>query len=147
MLTLLKVVAVDIGSAYIQAFSRELIYAIARPEFGKNASLILIVEKVLYGLKTSGAEWHYKLADNLRSMGLRTADTDLWMCDRGDYYEFIAVLVDDLLIFTREPNKVIEPLRKVFMYELKGLGSPEYYSGADVKYDEECGKWEMPSHT
>jgi hypothetical protein len=50
-------------------YSRELIYAIAGPEFGKNASLIFIVEKALYGLKTSGAEWHCKLADNLRSMG------------------------------------------------------------------------------
>ena len=148
-LMLLKVVAADIGSAYIQAFTKELIYAIAGPEFGKHAGLILIVERALYGLKTSGAEWHCKLADNLRSMGFRLskADTDLWMRDRGDYYEFVAVLVDDLLVFAREPDKVIEPLRKVFLYELKGLGTPEYYSGADVKYDEECGKWEMSSHT
>ena len=60
----------------------------------------------------------------------KLADTDLWMHDRGDYYEFVAVLVDDLLAFAREPDKVIEPLQKVFMYELKGLGTPEYYSGA-----------------
>ena len=68
-------------------------------------------------------------------MGFRTskADTDLLMRDRGDYYESVAVLVDDLLVFAREPDKVIEPLRKVFMYELKGLGTPEYYNGADVK--------------
>jgi hypothetical protein len=45
---------------------------IAGPEFGKNTGLILIVEKVLYGLKTSGTEWHCKLADNLQSMGFRT---------------------------------------------------------------------------
>jgi hypothetical protein len=27
-------------------------------------------------------------------------------------------VVDDLLVFTREPDKVIDPLQKVFMYEL-----------------------------
>lgn len=145
----LKVIAADVGSAYIQAFTREKIYVIAGPEFGKLAGKILIIVKALYGLKTSGARWHQQFADNLRSMGFRPckADHDLWIRDRGDYYEYVAVIVDDLLIFSKTPEDVIEPIKQVCGYELKGVGIPEYYNGADVGFDNESQCWSLSAHT
>jgi len=73
---------------------------------------ISIIVKALYDLKSSGAMWHQKLSDNLRDMGFRFchADSDLWMRDRGDHYEYIAAIVDDLLIFSNECLSIIEPL-------------------------------------
>ena len=100
----LQIVAADVGSAYIQAFTIEKVFTIAGPEWGFIGleGAILIVEKALYGLKSSGAMWHQKLADSLRMMGFKQccADPDFWMRDMNGHYEFIAVIVDNLLIFS-----------------------------------------------
>ena len=52
------------------------------------------------------------------------------MRDKGDYYEYIAVYVDDLLVFSKDAMAIIETIRNE--YDLKGVGSPEYYLGGDV---------------
>ena len=44
---------------------------------------------------------HLKFVEKLRNMGYLSckADHDLWMRDRGDNWECVAVMVDDLLVF------------------------------------------------
>ena len=44
----------DIGNAYLEAFTDEKLYIVAGPEFQEFEGYILIVLKVLYGLKSSG---------------------------------------------------------------------------------------------
>ena len=141
----LKVIAADIGSAYIQSLTIEKIYCVPGIEFGPWAGIKVIVVKALYGLKASSACWHQKCADSPRDMGFvpSKADYDLWMRQRGDHYEYVAVLVDDLLVFSREPETIIGPLEDLYKYELKGVGEPEYYSGADMKLNPETQLWEM----
>jgi hypothetical protein len=54
----LKVLAADIGNAYINADAREKVYFVAGDEFGfslKGRNVIIV--KALYGLKSSGAAW------------------------------------------------------------------------------------------
>ena len=60
----------------------------------------LIIRKALYGLKSSGKRWHERFAVVLRKMGFfpSKAEEDIWMRDKGDHYEYIAVYVDDLTI-------------------------------------------------
>lgn len=43
--------------------------------------------KAFYGLKTSGARFHEKLADTMRGLGFTRskADQDVWMRDAGDH--------------------------------------------------------------
>ena len=48
-----KVIAADVASAHVQALTGELVYAIARQEFGPWQGKILINVKALYGLKSS----------------------------------------------------------------------------------------------
>lgn len=55
MLNGLEISAFDIGSAYLEAFTKEKLYIIARPEFKELAGRILLVNKVLYGPRMSGA--------------------------------------------------------------------------------------------
>jgi len=69
------------------------------------------------------------------------------MRDRGDYYEYIAVMVDDLLIFSKEPLSIIEALQKLWGYTLKGVGTPEYYSGADIEWDKGRQCWTLGAKT
>ena len=145
----LQVIAGDISSAYLQSFTCEKIYTVLGEEFGHLAGLKVIVVRALYGLKLSAAMWHQKLADSLRGMGFvpSKADYDLWLRAREDHYEYIAVIVDDLLVFSKEPHLIIESLKEVSGYELKGVGVPEYYSGADVRYNSNEKSWEWMSRT
>ena len=71
------------------------------------------------------------LSATLRKMGFlpSRADHDLWMRRRGDHYEYIATYVDDLLVFSKRPMEIIDTVKKI--YELKGVGAPEYYLGSD----------------
>jgi hypothetical protein len=139
VLMYLHVIAADVGSAYIQAYTIEKVYTIAGPEWAPLGlvGVILIIIKALYGLKSSGAMWHLKLADNLREMGFMPcqADCDFWYRPVGTHYEYIAVIVDDLLIFSRNPDEIIETLQTCYKYKLGGVGTPEYYNGADISFD------------
>ena len=55
---------------------------------------------------------------------------NLWYKDMGTHYEYIGTYVDDLLIASMNPKKIIDALKEV--YVLKGVGIPEYYLGADI---------------
>ena len=57
------------------------------------------------------------------------ADYDLWIKNKGDHYEYVATYVDDILVFSRDPMKIIKEVQRKF--ELKGIGRPEYYLGGN----------------
>ena len=59
------------------------------------------------------------------------ADPDLWMKDCKTHYEYIARYVDDILIFSKEPQELLKCLQVVC--PLQGVGVPEYYLGGDFK--------------
>ena len=77
----LEVWSTDIGNAYLEAKTKEKVYIVAGPEFGDREGHILVFNKALYGLKSSGLKWHEKFADTLRSMGFvpSKAENDIWM--------------------------------------------------------------------
>ena len=56
---------------------------------------------------------HLKFAENLSSMGFTPckADQNLWMHDREDHWEYVVVMVEDLLVFSREADIIIEPIK------------------------------------
>ena len=90
----------DIGNAYLESYTREKVVFTAGPEFGDLAGHTLMIVKALYGLRTSGARFHEALATTLRKEGFQPclADSDLWLRDAGDHYEYMCVYVDDLLV-------------------------------------------------
>ena len=45
----------DIHNAYLEAHTSEKVYIIAGPEFGSRQGHTLVINKALYGLKSSGA--------------------------------------------------------------------------------------------
>ena len=127
----LDVCAADISTAFLHGKTRERVYIIAGPEFGEDAGKRLIVDRSCYGLKSSPARFHERLSQRLREMGFRPskADFDLWMRPKDDHYEYLATYVDDLLVFSREPLKIIKEVQKDFL--LTEAGKPEYYLGGD----------------
>jgi Reverse transcriptase (RNA-dependent DNA polymerase) len=96
----LRLWATNIGNAYLQAYTSEKVYIIAGHEFGNLEGLILVINKALYGLRSSGARWHDPLEDCMRELGFFTckAKPDIWMKKAPHAYEYVAVYVDDLAI-------------------------------------------------
>ena len=129
--------ATDIASAYLEAYTDEKVYIIAGPEFGDLEGHTVIIEKALYGLRTSGARYHDRFADTLRDMGFTQCknEPDLWMRDAGTHYEFICVYVDDLMAIMKDPARFFETLRKKYRYKLKGVEEPSYHLGGDFFRD------------
>jgi hypothetical protein len=129
----LQVCAADIGNAFLYGRTREKVFIKAGREFGEDiCGETLIVDKSLYGLRTSSARFHEHLSAKLRSMGYMPskADTDLWFKDMGSHYEYIARYVDDIIAFGKDPLSTINEVKRD--YVLKGIGRPEYYLGGDV---------------
>jgi hypothetical protein len=108
---------------------------IAGPEFGLDLhGKNLIIDKSLYGLKTSAARFHEHLSESLLRLGFKNTkhDPDLWMMDKSSHYEYLATYVDEILIWSKDPMAVIKVLEK--MYMLKCVGIPEYYLVGNVEF-------------
>ena len=131
--------ATDIGNAYLESVTKEKVYIVAGPEFGEREGHTLVIQKALYGLKSSGLRWHERFADVLRSMKFfaSKAEPDIWMRDKGDHYEYIGVYVDDLLIVSKEPQSIIDKLTVVHKFKLKGTGPVSFHLGCDFFRDED----------
>ena len=82
----LTVCAADIGNAFLYGKTREKVYIVAGREFGTLAGTPLIIDRGLYGLRSSSARFHEHLSTKLRAMGYRPskADTDFWIANKGD---------------------------------------------------------------
>jgi hypothetical protein len=95
----LQVCAADIGTAFLYGRTREKVFIKAGREFGPELEgQPLIVDKSLYGLRTSSARFHEHLSSKLRTMGYTPtkADPDLWIIDKGSHYEYMACYVNDI---------------------------------------------------
>ena len=63
------------------------------------------------------------------------ADTCVRLREMKNKYEYIAIYVDDLLIASEEPHKIIPNLKDKFKLMVKGDGPFEYHHGWDYKLD------------
>jgi hypothetical protein len=100
------------------------VYITAGPEFGSNLHCKnLIIDKSLYGLKTSAARFHEHLSESLLNLGFKKTkhEPDLWMVDKASHYEYLAAYVDDILIWIKDPMAVIKALEKTYMIKSVGI--------------------------
>ena len=138
-LNLLSTWTTDIGNAYLEAKTKEKFYIVAGPEFNELENHLLIINKALYGLRSSGLRWHEKLADTLRDMGFvpSKGENDIWMRRNGEVYEYIACYVDDLCIVAKDPKETTDLLLNKYGYKLKGTGPISYHLGCDYFRDKD----------
>lgn len=132
----LSVWATDVGNAYLEAKTSEKVYIIAGPEFGPHrVDHILIINKALYGLRSSGSRWHDRFADCLRELGFTPckAEPDIWMRKdkTGKRYEYVATYVDDLTLALADPEEFVKTLQERYGFKLKGTGEISFHLGMD----------------
>ena len=78
----------DVGNAFLYGKTREKVYVVAGEEFGEHKGKRMVIDKSLYGLKSSGARFHEHLSIRLKRMGYKPskADPDLWIKNLGTHY-------------------------------------------------------------
>lgn len=133
----LQLLACGIQNAYLTADCRERIYIIAGPEFGSEEGLVMIVRKVLNGLKSSKAVFRAHLAETLYDLGYTKADPDVWIrpamkADGSKYYEMVLVYVDDIHCVCHDPRATMSGLQGTFKLKYDEVEKPEMYLGAEV---------------
>lgn len=136
----LDIKSADVRNAYLNAPTQEKYWARAGPEFGSNEGRRVLIIRALYGLKGSAAAWRSFFAAALRQMGWKScekADPDVWMRaavkpDGTEYYEYLLVYVDDLLIASHDPGKVIQSIKKLFTLKDDSVGPPTRYLGSSI---------------
>eukprot|EP00957_Ditylum_brightwellii_P078616 5976852-Ditylum_brightwellii.AAC.2 len=104
----------DIGNAFPNAFTNETLFvARAGPEFGKHEGKCIT-----------------------------RFNNDVWIrLDKsGKMYEYICTHVDNLMICSKEPDKVVKEIESVYLVKDSSKGQPDYYLGNDYKKDSH-GRW------
>ena len=99
-------------------------------EFGKLAGETLIIEKALYGLKSSGAAFRAFLAETFDNTGFTSSvtDPDIWMrpavkSDGEEYYEYIVCYVDDVLGISDDAVALMKEIQKDFRFKKDKIGA------------------------
>ena len=136
----LQVMSCDIQNAYLMATCHEKMWTYAGPEFGSEKGSIMLIHKVLYGLKSSGAAFRAQLANTLHDNGFISSksDPDMWLRpavkpDGQEYYEYILCYVDDILAISHKDTQVLEDLQVVFKLKDNKIAPPEIYLGVQLE--------------
>ena len=111
----LSACAGDIGNAFLYGRTREKVYIIAGLEFKELGGWILLIDKSLYGLRTSGARFHEHLSVKLSKLGFHPtkANPDLGMRKHTEgHYKYIARFVNDVVAFAKDPLSIMKKLEQ-----------------------------------
>jgi Reverse transcriptase (RNA-dependent DNA polymerase) len=129
----------DVGNAYLEATTKEMVYIVAGPELGTLQGNTLIIFKALYGLQSSVLCWYQQFADVLRAIGFypTKAESEIWMRENDGLYEHIKVYVDDLMIAAKDTALVIKTLSEQHKCKLKGVGPLSYHLCCDYFKDDD----------
>jgi hypothetical protein len=80
------------------------------------------------------------MASTLRSLSFKgcLADPDVWLrpaCKPNGtkYYEYILIYVDDILVVSHDPEKVMDMLSEHYMLKKGSMKAPTEYLGAEIK--------------
>ncbi|QEU61968.1 hypothetical protein KDRO_E08510 [Kluyveromyces lactis] len=133
----LTIKQLDISSAYLYADLKEEIY-IRTPPHIKQRDKVLRLNKSLYGLKQSGANWQKTIKDYLKGK-CELEEMKFWPCvfTKGKFLEIIVCLfVDDIVIAGNNDNIInqfIADLQNRFDTRIVNDGSPNEHDA--VRYD------------
>lgn len=154
----LDILAGDVQNAYLNADTKEKVYFVAGSEWKANEGRTVLIVKALYGLKSSALAWRNHLADTLgNKLGFKSslADPDVWLKpetskEGKEYYSYILVYSDDILIIHKEPSKYMEMLQDSYTVKPESIQEPSRYLGADISkvyYDDGSHAWTLSSES
>ena len=119
------------------------------PKFGSENGNNMLMRKVLYGLKSSGAAFRDFLAETMYAMVYQPiyVDSDLWLHpsvkpDSFKCYEYILCYVDDVLYISHNLRNLMKRIQEYFKLKDDKRGPPDVYIGGTLaKMKLESGKY------
>ena len=135
----LEIHQMDVKTAFLNGDLDVDIY-MEQPE-GYNTSargdrrLVCKLQKALYGLKQAGRAWNEKMVDALLQLQFTPLDSDSCVfVHRGDsYVMFIALYVDDLLLFSSSLPRLLHVKGKLSqLFEMTDMGEAHYILGLKI---------------
>ena len=143
----LDIEGADIENAYLTAPCREKVWMRGGIEFGELADEVLIVQKALKGLKSSGVAFRAFLAQTFDKMGFQSsiADSDVWFQpatkpDGEQYYEYIVCYVDNVFDISMNAKELLQEIQKGFKFKKDKIEPPSMYLGARLERKSQNGK-------
>ena len=139
----LKILACDIGNAYLNAPNRERVHVVVGKElFGaENEGKYAVIERALHGLKSASAAWRSHFSDTImKILGYSPtyAVNDVYIKarqrkDGSKYYSYLIIYVDDVLCIDEEPHKIIDQIGSVYRVKEGSIEEPKSYLGMNVR--------------
>lgn len=131
----------DVVTAFLHGDIDEEIYMLPPPEF-ITGNKVCRLRKALYGLKQASRQWYLKLDSAMTEIGFQRSSVDsciYYLIDRNKM-TFVAVYIDDLLIFTNDLE------RKCFLqhelskrFKMTNLGEAAFCVGLKLSRDRTNG--------
>jgi hypothetical protein len=114
----LEVLAGDIQNAYLNAQNEEKLFFYTGKEWKADTCRPELIIRTLYGLKSRTLAWINIVSDvlaNILQYTLSLADPEVWYKPSEDsmdkeYYLYILIYVDDILVINKNPTTYIEML-------------------------------------
>lgn len=137
----LEMSQMDAVSAFLQGDIDTEIY-MSQPENYRKNNQVCFLHKSIYGLKQASRQWNIKLNSALLNIGLTRSKIDpcLYYLVNHSTMIFIAVWVDDFLIFTSSTitRKEIEEKLKA-QFSMKDLGDVKQCIGMSISRNRKTG--------
>lgn len=130
----------DVVTAFLYPSLEEEIY-MRLPEDHLNGKVVRL-KKSIYGLKQASRAWNFEITKTLRKLGFMQSSYDpcIFMMQNSQNLLYVAVYVDDLLIFTNNKKKkqwLKSELASKF--QMKALGKAHYCLGMRIMQDRDAG--------
>ena len=139
----------DVVTAFLYGFLDETVHVIQPEMFEKGGDeLICELKKALYGLKQAPKVWYDTIHSFLRGLGFKRVESDHAVFVSADGSIFIAVYVDDLLLFGLDLDALGVIQKKLTArFKMTDLGELSHYLGMEVTIDTNSEKITLTQKT
>ena len=125
----------DVVTAFLYGFLDEVIYVEQPHLFATELEKVCKLIKALYGLKQAPHVWYKTLVEFLKKLGFTRLELDHGIFVSADKQLFIAVYVDDLLIFGSDVPRLEDVQQRLRdRFKMTDLGDISHYLGMQVDH-------------
>lgn len=124
-----KIIDLEQTDSQVEVVARKMLKQL------QSGNKVCKLKKAIYGLKQAGRQWHTRLDEELRTLGLQSSNFDpcVYRFNEGEDLLLVIVYVDDILILSRNLEKIQrikDGLTKAFS-SVKDLGNVKYCLGIE----------------
>lgn len=129
----------DVVTAFLYGSLDEIVY-VEQPHGFVQGFLVCRLKRALYGLKQAPRVWYSVIRDFLKEKGFTATNSDQGVFISADKQLFIAIYVDDLLLFGAIKSQ-IDALKKELSsrFQMTDLGDVSHYLGMEIRRDRKKG--------